>query len=115
LKDNDINQHIRRIRECYGKQLKAMLESIEQYFPEEVEHTRPEGGMFLWARLPGNMSSRRLLDIALEDKVIFVPGDPFYINRQETNTLRLNFSCVDEKTIRVGIERLGKAIQKLLR
>lgn len=114
LTDNDINEHIGLIRECYGRQLKAMLESIELYFPANVEHTRPEGGMFLWARLPGAMSSRKLLDIALEDKVIFVPGDPFYINREETNTLRLNFSCVDEETIREGIERLGKAIQKLL-
>ena len=114
LTDNDINEHIGLIRECYGKQLKAMLESIGQYFPENVEYTRPEGGMFLWARLPGAMSSRKLLDIALEDKVIFVPGDPFYINREETNTLRLNFSCVDKETIREGIERLGKAIQKLL-
>jgi 2-aminoadipate transaminase len=114
LMDNDIDQHIRLIKECYGRQLNAMLESIDLYFPKEVYHNRPEGGMFLWASLPGNTSTRKLLDIAVKDKVIFVPGDPFYINRKETNTMRLNFSCMDEATIRVGIKRLGNAIRQLL-
>jgi 2-aminoadipate transaminase len=113
--DNDIDAHIRLIRERYGSQLKAMLDAIDAYFPEEVYHTRPEGGMFLWAALPENASSRKLLDIAIKDKVIFVPGDPFYINRYETNTMRLNFSCMDKETIRVGMKRLGNAIRRLLK
>ena len=89
--------------------------SIREYFPPGVTHSHPEGGMFLWAVMPEGTSSRKLLDIAVKDKVIFVPGDPFYINKTETNTMRLNFSCSDEKTIRVGIERLGRAIKKLLK
>jgi 2-aminoadipate transaminase len=114
LKDNDVELHIQKIKEVYGRQLQAMLASMEKYFPREVSYTRTQGGMFLWASLPNNTSSRELLDLALKDKVIFVPGDPFYVNRHETNTLRLNFSCVDEETIRIGIERLGKAIKTLL-
>jgi 2-aminoadipate transaminase len=112
--DNDIEKHIARIKDCYGRQCQAMLDTIDAYFPSEVYHNRPEGGMFLWAALPGDISSRKLLDIAVKDKVIFVPGDPFYINRDETNTMRLNFSCMDAPTIRVGIERLGRAIRQLL-
>lgn len=50
---------------------------------------------------------------ASKEKVVFVPGSPFYINREDVNTLRLNFSCVDEKTIETGIKRLGNAIDKL--
>jgi 2-aminoadipate transaminase len=114
LEDNDIDKHIVKIRECYGNHLKAMLESMERYFPKGVAHTNPEGGMFIWATLPGNNSTRKLLDIAIKDKVIFVPGDPFYIGRNETNNMRLNFSCMDEADIREGIERLGKAIKTLL-
>ncbi len=115
MKDNDIDEHIAKIREAYGKQLKAMLESIKEYFPADVKYTHPEGGMFLWVTLPENLSSRALLDLAVKDKVIFVPGDPFYVNRRETNTLRLNFSCMDEQTIHTGIKRLGTAIKKLLK
>jgi 2-aminoadipate transaminase len=115
LQDNDIEAHIQKIKEAYGKQLKVMLESIEQYFPASVAHTMPEGGMFLWVTLPENYSSRDLLDLAIKDKVIFVPGDPFYVNRRNTNTLRLNFSCMEEETIRSGIKNLGKAMAQLLK
>jgi 2-aminoadipate transaminase len=115
MQDNDIDAHIRKIKECYGRQMHAMLNSIEKYFPEGAAHTTPEGGMFLWATLPENVSSRDLLDLALKDKVIFVPGDPFYVNRQNTNTLRLNFSCTDEETIDTGIKNLGKAMKQLLK
>jgi 2-aminoadipate transaminase len=55
-----------------------------------------------------------LFDLAIKDKVAFVPGNPFYINKEQTNTLRLNFSCVDEQTIEIGIRRLGMAIENLL-
>jgi len=92
-----------------------MINNIKHHFPPEVEYTQPEGGMFLWATLPGDLSSRELLDIAIKDKVIFVPGDTFYINRKTTPTMRLNFSCTDEATIESGINKLGSAIKQLLK
>jgi 2-aminoadipate transaminase len=114
LKDYDIDDHIRTIVHAYGSQCRAMQRSIKQYFSKDVSCTTPEGGMFLWARLPENMSSLKLFEVASRKKVVFVPGDPFYINRKDMNTLRLNFSCVDEQTINVGIKRLGAAIEQLM-
>jgi 2-aminoadipate transaminase len=114
LKDNDIEIHISQIREVYGRQARAMLESIAQFFPPVVTHTRPEGGMFMWASLPEHVSSRTLLDLAIKDKVVFVPGDTFYVKNDKLNSMRLNFSCVDEATIRDGIQRLGRSIKKLV-
>ena len=114
LTDNDTEAHIRLIKDRYGKQLAAMLASLDEFCPPGVTHTHPQGGMFIWAALPQGLSSRVLLDYALKDKVIFVPGDTFYINRSESNDMRLNFSCMDEAMIRTGIERLGKAIRMML-
>ena len=113
LQDNDIEQHILKIREAYGRQCRAMLRSIKKHFPSGVQHTEPEGGMFLWAELPRNLVALDLFELALKDKVIFVPGDPFYVKKTRMPTMRLNFSCVDEKTIDVGIRRLGEAIRTL--
>jgi 2-aminoadipate transaminase len=115
LKDNNIDSHISRIREAYGNQCRAMLSSIRKHFPTQVTHTKPEGGMFVWAELPQGAVALELFDLAVKDKVIFVPGDPFYVNKTRTRTMRLNFSCVDEKTIEIGISRLGAAIRELLR
>jgi 2-aminoadipate transaminase len=114
LKENDVAAHLNLICQVYGRQCQAMLESIQRHFPSGVTHTRPEGGMFLWAELPEGMSALQLFELAVKDRVVFVPGDPFYINKTGASTMRLNFSCVDEKTIDIGIKRLGHAIKSLL-
>ncbi len=115
LQDNNIADHIKKIRNLYGKQCKAMIDALAEHFPKNIEFTMPEGGMFLWVTLPGNLSAMRLFDIAIKKKVAFVPGNPFYVNRADANTLRLNFSCVDADTIRIGIKRLGEAVQELIK
>lgn len=112
--DNDLDEHVRLISETYGRQCEAMRDSIRRWFPAEVACTRPEGGMFLWAELPPGTAALDLFELAVEDKVVFVPGDPFYVDGRRSNTLRLNFSCVDEQTIETGIERLGNAISRLM-
>jgi 2-aminoadipate transaminase len=114
LEDNDIDLHIEKIKKAYGEQLDAMAESIDEYFPAGTSRTHPRGGMFIWAELPGGLSARKLLDQAMQEKVVFVPGDPFYVNRRDTNTMRLNFSCTGEEVIRDGIARLGRAIEMVL-
>jgi 2-aminoadipate transaminase len=114
LADNAFDEHISKIIRVYDSQCSAMMRCIENDFPDGVSHTHPEGGMFLWATMPEGTSSIELFELAMKDKVAFVPGNPFYIDRETTNTLRLNFSCVDEETIEVGIKRLGKSIRKLL-
>ena len=91
-----------------------MVSCIREYLPPEVACTNPEGGMFLWITLPKGTSSMQLFDLAIQDKVAFVPGNPFYVDGRETETLRLNFSCVDEETIEQGIMRLAKSLKKLI-
>lgn len=113
LQDNDIDNHIRAIVNAYGQQKKAMVNTINEHFPSSVAHTNPEGGMFLWAVLPKNIQAIDLFERARKEGVVFVPGDPFYINRGHTNALRLNYSCVDKATIDVGIQRLGASIRAL--
>lgn len=115
LHSNDLDNHLTKIKNSYNNQREAMLNSIEKYFPEEILSTKPEGGMFLWVTLPEGISAMRLFEIAINKKVAFVPGDPFYINKRSVNTLRLNYSCVDEDTIEIGIKRLGEAIDEVLK
>ena len=115
LETNDIESHVALIRERYGHQREVMVEMIRRYFPEGVTITEPEGGMFLWATLPENISAMDLFDIAIKEKVAFVPGRPFYVDGSGENTLRLNFSNSDEARIEEGIKRLGKSIAVLLK
>jgi 2-aminoadipate transaminase len=114
LADNDIDSHIATIREAYKRQREAMVSAIERHFPDGVQCTKPEGGMFLWVTLPEGISSMELFELASRENVAFVPGAPFYTDGGGGDTLRLNYSCSDEATIEEGIGRLSEAIRKLL-
>ena len=113
LKDTDLDKHISDIKKTYNSQRVAMIESIEKFFPKSVKYTKPVGGMFLWVTLPNNIAATELLNHSIKQKVAFVPGDPFYVGKSNVNTLRLNFSCSDENTIKEGIKRLSVCIKQL--
>lgn len=114
VKNHDLDQHIAKIRTLYRQQAQAMMDAMEQYFPPEVKYTRPEGGMFLWATLPEGVSAMSLFPKALEKKVAFVPGDPFYTDMKNLRTMRLNYTNADCETIREGIRRLGGLLEELI-
>ena len=114
MADNDVDAHIAKIKDLYRLQRDAMVKAIEAHFPEGVQYTRPEGGMFLWVTLPGGVSSLDLFDLAIKEKVAFVPGRAFFADGSGDNTLRLNYTNSTVEAIDVGIERLGNAIRKLM-
>lgn len=114
METNDIESHVALIKDRYGRQRECMVEMIEKYFPDCVTITKPEGGMFLWVTMPEHVSSMDLFDVAIKEKVAFVPGRPFYVDGTGDNTFRLNFSNSDEERIEEGISRLGKAIESFL-
>lgn len=110
LMHNDFEKHIAKITDLYSAQAQTMLNSMDKYFPKNVKYTRPDGGMFLWVTLPEGVSALELFPKALEKKVAFVPGDPFYINKKNVNTMRLNYTNADSETIEEGIKRLGELL-----
>jgi 2-aminoadipate transaminase len=115
LLDNDIDAHITRIRKKYSSQKNAMVRSIKEHFPQEIQFSNPDGGMFLWAILPKGVHAREVFDEAIKRDIAFVPGDPFYVRKTGVNTMRLNFSCVDEETIEKGISKLGLILKKFIK
>lgn len=110
LTHNDISSHISKIRNLYSKQCAAMISAMEEFFPKEVTFTRPEGGMFIWATLPENKSAIELFNKSQEKSVVFVPGNPFYTDARDVNTMRLNYTNCDEEIIVKGIKILGELI-----
>lgn len=111
LINNDLDMHIARIKELYKKQAHAMMAAMDRYFPSTVKYTKPHGSMFLWVTLPEGMSAMTLFPKALEKKVAFVPGDPFYVCVENANTMRLNYTNADCETIEEGIRRLGSLLK----
>ena len=89
-----------------------MLEALEQEMTNlDVQWTRPVGGMFLWVCLPQGMDAQKLLPTAVERGMAFVPGEPFYADDAQSNTLRLSYVTVTPQQIREGIAALAAAIR----
>jgi 2-aminoadipate transaminase len=108
-----LRAHVRKVREIYRERRDIMLRAMEENFPPEVKWTRPQGGLFLWVRLPENMDAEELLKLAVEEKVAFVPGRAFYPGGSDGHCcMRLNFSNAKPEFIEAGIRRLGRAIKK---
>ncbi|MCK5819169.1 MAG: PLP-dependent aminotransferase family protein [Psychromonas sp.] len=114
LQDNDLQTHINKIISVYSHNKARMEKAFVKYFPKEVTHLKTQGGMFLWASLPKGMSTKGLSDEAIKEKVAIVPGEPFYINKHEINTFRLNFSNSHPDVIEEGMRRLGKVLYKYI-
>lgn len=106
-----LDQHVQVIRKVYGERRNAMLEALDQCFPEEVKWTKPQGGLFLWMTLPEHLNADTVLRLAIEKKVAFVPGTSFYADGSGKNTLRLNFSYVTPEQIHEGIKRLAGVLK----
>jgi 2-aminoadipate transaminase len=114
LVDHDLDAHIARIRQAYGRQRDLMVELAGGLFPPGVTCTRPDGGMFLWVTLPHGCSSLELFNRAVAEKVAFVPGQAFFADGGGENTLRLNFSNSDEARIEEGMRRLARVMRSMM-
>ncbi|HYO55818.1 PLP-dependent aminotransferase family protein [Archangium sp.] len=106
----DYNAHLDTLRAVYGERCLAMLASLEKHMPPGTRWTQPDGGMFLWAELPRGMSADTLFPLALEKRVAFVPGAPFFATRPRGEFMRLNYSNRPPELIEEGMRRLGAVI-----
>jgi 2-aminoadipate transaminase len=110
-----LKAHLPKIIELYRPKQEAMLAAMDEFFPDGFTWSKPEGGMFIWAEGPCGMDALKLYDEAIKNKVAFVPGRYFYTEEGAgRNTLRLNFTMADEKTIRAAIGRLADSMKKFV-
>ena len=114
LDDYSLDDHIDKIISVYKKRRDLMLKTMSESFPKEAEYIVPEGGLFIWVELPESIDTKELMVKAVADKVAFVPGGSFFPNSDTKNTMRLNFSNMNEENIVIGIKRLGKLLHNEL-
>jgi len=115
-----LDRHIPTIRARYKAQRDAMLAALAREMPgqDEVDPDNrmvwntPEGGMFLWARLPRGMDAVELLTKAVEKGVAFVPGLAFFADHPDPRCLRLSFVTPSVEEIRRGVAALAAAVRE---
>jgi 2-aminoadipate transaminase len=105
----DLDERIGGLRRAYGARRDALLAGLAQALPPGSTHNRPDGGMFVWARLPDGWDAAALLERALEREVAFVPGFPFFAGPPDMAALRLSFTTHSPEEIDAGLRRLREA------
>jgi GntR family transcriptional regulator / MocR family aminotransferase len=104
--------HLRRTVRRYRRRRDALVEALGRHLPG-LELTPPRGGLFLWARLPVGLSSRRLLEHALQAGVDFAPGARFFPDPREGDPyLRLNFAAHEPEVLVEAVRRLARAMRR---
>ncbi len=100
-------EYVERLRDLYRRRRDVMLEALEEHFGGRARWTRPEGGLFIWATLDGDVDTTDLM--ARSEGVAFVPGRAAYVDgRRGSSSMRLNFAGVPDEDIREGIRRIGR-------
>src|SRR5206468_12705046 len=100
MKDGFLDRHVPTIRALYKSQRDAMLAALAREMQGlDVQWNTPDGGMFLWARLPEGVSAIDLLPRAVDLGVAFVPGAAFYAEQPDPRTLRLSFVTASAQQI----------------
>lgn len=110
MKDFDLDAHIETIRKTYKARMETMKKCLDEANIKGLTYLEPKGGMFFWVTLPEHLDPTALLDVAVDNGVAFVPGQPFYVGDKKQVTLRLNFTNATSELIEVGMERLVKVL-----
>lgn len=109
-----LDKHLPKIISNYKAKRDAMEESFRKHLPlEEVSWVKPEGGFFYWINMP-NIDSEALFKKAIEKKVAFVVGSPFFANGGGEHNARINYTFSTPDVIDEGVRRLGEAIREML-
>jgi len=108
--------HLKRFCDIHRERRDVMMDCIHSMLPTEVKSVYPEGGLFTWLELPGQIDTTSMLKEAVAQKVAYMPGREFFVedHPSRNNSMRVSFGGVTPENIHVGMERLAKVIKAKL-
>lgn len=112
FKEYDVDKHIVEIRKIYRKKLNLMCDMLAEKCPE-IQFVRPQGGLFLWAKLPENVDMLDYCSRLVKKCVAVVPGTAFMLDdTKKCQYIRMNFSTPSDEDIVKGIEIMAQTLKE---
>ena len=112
LRSGRLDANLCKSIELYKGKRDLLLGLLETHMPEGVHWTRPQGGLFLFLTLPEGFDAVKFYDQALDAGVAYVAGEFFYPDRRGKNTMRLNFSFMNQDRMTEGIKLLASLLRE---
>lgn len=114
LRETDMNAHIARLQAIYREKANHMMAQLDEKLSGAVSYVRPEGGMFIWAKLPDEVPAREFARRCLEKKLAVVPGSAFYTDSAvDQPFVRLNFSTPTKEQIDRGVAVMAEVLAEM--
>lgn len=111
----DVDAHIENIRKIYRRKLNLMCDCLDKYCGGFISYVRPEGGLFIWAKLPDNVDMLEYVNKLIKRKVAVVPGTAFMMDdTQPCSYIRLNFSTPSDENIVEGVKIMGEIAKEYM-
>jgi len=110
LRTGRYREHLGHVRTEYAARRATMLQALAAAAPPDVSWRTPQGGFYVWCRIPSSVAQGRLLARAAERGVSYLPGAPCFAGEPSGNFVRLNFSYSDRDAIREGVTSLMEAV-----
>lgn len=109
----DVDKHIENIRKIYRRKLNLMCDCLDKYCGGFINYVRPQGGLFIWAKLPDEVDMLKYVNALLERKVAVVPGSAFMTDdTAPCSYIRLNFSTPSDDDIVKGVKIMGEVAKQ---
>lgn len=105
--------HIEEGRLAVKEKRNTLLDSLEAEFGSVpgMSWTRPEGGLFLWIKLPPQVDRIRLRELATEAGIVYSTGQAFHAGNEDVEYLRLAFGWIERDDIAEGIRILAECVR----
>jgi len=108
------DRHLRRLRAALLVQREKSAEIIASSFPPGTRLNEPEGGLALWVELPQKLSSNKVFDAALKEKILIAPGLMFSNSLRFDAYLRISCGSPHDAQAETALRRLGQIVGELL-
>jgi 2-aminoadipate transaminase len=99
------------LRAHYQHKRDVMVAALTERFGADLHWPEPRGGFFLWVTLPAGLDADAMLPRAIEQGVIYVAGQAFFVDGTGGQHLRLSFSAPTPERIREGVSRLAATVR----
>jgi 2-aminoadipate transaminase len=105
--------HVPKLTRGLRAKLDTLMEALNEQFGTSAEFEAPEGGIFLWVKLPDNVDTLKLYQAALAAGVAINPGPEWSTDKTYGKSrLRLCFASPSHDEIRQGIAVLAEVCRK---
>jgi len=107
-----LDAHIQALRAHYAAKCDLMAAAIRREIPE-AQFVMPDGGFFIWLRLPDGVTATALRPLALARGAEFLAGPRCFADGSGDEYIRLAFSEERPERIAEAVARIGQAVREL--